>query len=176
MEITIALAQMAIALGRPQENLQMAQELATQAAARGADLLLLPELWATGYDLASASEYAATLDSGHFSLMASLAQEHQLYVAGTALEANPGGKPFNTAALFAPDGTRLVPTEKCISGLPWARSSTLPPARLCRPLTFSGVAWRWPFAMTCASQNSGAILLMPERSLSSSPLSGPSAG
>jgi predicted amidohydrolase len=85
----------------------MAQDLATQAAARGADLLLLPELWATGYDLTSASEYAATLDSGHFALMASLAQERQLYVAGTALEANPGGKPFNTAVLFAPDGTRV---------------------------------------------------------------------
>ena len=107
METTIALAQMAIALGRPQENRQMAQDLATQAAARGADLLLLPELWATGYDLARASEYATTLDSGHFSLMTGLAQAHGLYVAGTALEANPGGKPFNTAVLFAPDGTRV---------------------------------------------------------------------
>jgi predicted amidohydrolase len=107
MEITIALAQMAIALGRPQENLQMAQNLATQAAAQGANLLLLPELWATGYDLARTSEYAAALDSGHFALMASLAQANRVYVAGTALEANPDGKPFNTAALYGPDGRCL---------------------------------------------------------------------
>ena len=104
MQITVALAQMAIALGKPQENQQTAQTLAAQATEQGADLLLLPELWATGYDLARATEYAAALDSGHFALMASLAQEHQLYVGGTALEANPGGRPFNTAALYGPDG------------------------------------------------------------------------
>ena len=104
MEITVALAQMAIALGRSRENQETAQRLATQAAAQGADLLLLPELWATGYDLDRTTEYASPLDSGHFALMAGLAQAHQLYVAGTALEANPGGKPFNTAALYGPDG------------------------------------------------------------------------
>ena len=107
MEITIALAQMAIALGRPQENQRAAEDLADRAAAQGADLLVLPELWTTGYNLDRAGEYAAPLDSGHFSLMAALARAHQLYVAGTALEVNPGGKPYNTAALYGPDG-RLV--------------------------------------------------------------------
>lgn len=104
MEIAIALAQMAVALGRPGENHSMAENLAAQAAARGADLLLLPELWSTGYDLDHTAEHAAPLDSGHFALMAGLAKAHQLYIAGTALEANPGGKPFNTAALYGPDG------------------------------------------------------------------------
>ena len=63
MEITIALAQMAIALGQPQENQHAAQDLAARAAAEGADLLLLPELWATGYHLERVDQYAATLDS-----------------------------------------------------------------------------------------------------------------
>jgi omega-amidase len=107
MEITVALAQMAVALGRPKENHDIAQDLAAQAAEQGADLLLLPELWATGYDLDRIQEYATPLDGGHFALMAGLAQTHQLYVAGTALEANPGGKPFNTAALHGPDGKCL---------------------------------------------------------------------
>jgi predicted amidohydrolase len=107
MEITIALAQMAISLGRPEENFQAAQSLATKAVAQGADLLVLPELWATGYDLDRAREYAAPLDKGHFALMADLAQMHGQYVAGTALEDNPGGRPFNTAALYGPDGRCL---------------------------------------------------------------------
>jgi predicted amidohydrolase len=98
---------MAVALGKPQENQQTAQDLAARAAAQGADLMMLPELWATGYDLDRAGEYAAPLDGGDFALMAGLAQANQLYVAGTALEANPGGKPFNTAALFGPDGRRV---------------------------------------------------------------------
>jgi omega-amidase len=107
MEITIALAQMDIVLGRPQDNLDVAQTLCAQAASQGADLLLLPELWPTGYDLARIDHYAAPLDSGHFALMAGLALEHDLYVAGTALEHNPGGKPFNTAALYGPEGACL---------------------------------------------------------------------
>jgi len=107
MQITVALAQMFIHLGRPERNRTTAQTLAAQAADQDADLLLLPELWATGYDLGRAGAHAAPLDEGHFAWMSSLAQAHHLYVAGTALEANPGGLPFNTAALYGPDGERI---------------------------------------------------------------------
>ena len=107
MLITVALAQMFIHLGRPERNRTTAQTMAAQAVDQGADLLLLPELWATGYDLARVSTHAAPLDEGHFAWMSSLAQAHHLYVAGTALEANPGGLPFNTAALYGPDGERI---------------------------------------------------------------------
>ncbi len=107
MELTVALAQMAVALGRPDRNEATARAMAAQAAEAGAHLLLLPELWPTGYDLGRAEEEAAPLDQGPFALMASLAREHGLYLLGTALEANPGGRPFNTAALYGPDG-RLV--------------------------------------------------------------------
>jgi omega-amidase len=104
MEITIALAQMAIAFGRPDLNMGRARTQAGQAAERGARLLLLPELWPTGYDLARADQYAASLDQGPFALMAELARTYQFYVIGTALEANREGAPFNTAALIGPDG------------------------------------------------------------------------
>lgn len=107
MEITIALAQMAIALGRPDQNKKAVRAAAAQAAAQGANLLLLPELWPTGYDLARANAYAAPLGEGPFALMADVAREQGLYLVGTALEANPVGRPFNTAALYGPDG-RLV--------------------------------------------------------------------
>ena len=114
MEITVALAQMAIALGRPDRNSETARALADQAASQGAHLLVLPELWPTGYDLALATkhaaplgEYAASLDDGPFALMAALARDHQFHVIGTALEANPDGPPFNTAAFFGPDGALL---------------------------------------------------------------------
>jgi predicted amidohydrolase len=68
---------------------------------------MLPELWLTGYDLAMASDYAASLDEGSFALMADLAQTHRMYVVGTALEANPLGLPFNTAALYGPRANRI---------------------------------------------------------------------
>lgn len=112
MKITIALAQMEISLGRPEANHLQAQSLANQAVAQDAHVLLLPELWATGYDMDRVQEYAAPLDGGHFALMAELARMHGLYVAGTALEENPGGRPFNTAALYGPDGNCLGAYQK----------------------------------------------------------------
>lgn len=103
-EITIALAQMAVVTGQPAQNEETVRLLAAQAAGQGADLLLLPELWPTGYDLPQSRAYAAPLDSGPFAWMARLAREHHFYIVGTALEANPNGKPFNTAALYGPRG------------------------------------------------------------------------
>jgi predicted amidohydrolase len=107
MPITVALAQMDVALGQPDLNETTARRLAAEAAGRGAGLLLLPELWHSGYDLERAARHSAPLDAGPFALMAALAREQGLYLAGTALEANPGGRPYNTAALYGPDGQRL---------------------------------------------------------------------
>ena len=107
MKVRVALAQMAIALDRPDLNETTAREMAGQAAAKGADLLVLPELWPTGYNLVRAGEYAAPLDSGPFAVMSDLARMHRMHVVGTALEANSQGAPCNTAALYGPDGVRL---------------------------------------------------------------------
>lgn len=112
MQITVALAQMSIAVGVPDLNHRTARDLAARAAAQRADLLVLPELWPTGYDLERAAEYAAPLDSGPFLLMAGLARQHHMHVVGTCLEANPQGRPFNTAALFGPQGDLLAAYHK----------------------------------------------------------------
>jgi omega-amidase len=112
VELKVALAQMAIQTGRPEANEAQVRDLAATAAAQGANLVLLPELWPCGYDLDQAGSYAAPLDEGPFAVMAELAHRHQLYVAGTALEANPEGRPFNTAALYGPGGERLASYRK----------------------------------------------------------------
>jgi omega-amidase len=107
LELKVALAQMAISAGRPDQNEATARTMAAQAAERGSDLLVLPELWPTGYDLGCARETAAQLHDGPFAVMAELARAYQLYVLGTAMEANPDGLPFNTAALYGPEGDLL---------------------------------------------------------------------
>jgi omega-amidase len=117
MEITLALAQMAIAVGEPAANRETARSFASEAAALGAGLLVLPELWLTGYDLDCAVDHAAPLDSGPFAFMAGLAQKHQMHVLGTALEANPHGRPFNTAALYGP-GAELVGAYRKVHLIP----------------------------------------------------------
>jgi predicted amidohydrolase len=92
MELRVALAQMAIHTGQPELNEAEADRLARQAAAQGAHLLLLPELWAHGYDLARAEQYAASLDAGPFAVMAELARKNRLSIVvedgGRLAEAN----------------------------------------------------------------------------------------
>jgi predicted amidohydrolase len=111
MELTIALGQMAIEPGRIEANKRTAQALAAQASGRGADLLMLPELWATGYDLDTATRHAAPLDAGPFEFMAQLATRYSLHILGTALE-DSNRAPFNTATLYGPDGALMASYRK----------------------------------------------------------------
>jgi len=175
MEFTIGLAQMTIVCDRPEQNEATVREIARQACAQGVELLVLPELWPYGYNLERAAEYAAPLEEGPFALMAELADHHKLYLVGTALETNPVGRPYNTAALFDPDGhlsavyrkVHLFPPmgelEHLSAGqslptfdLPWGRTALA----ICYDLRFPEM-WR-----TYADQGVQLILIAAEWPLS----------
>ena len=104
--VTISLAQMPIVVGEPEQNLAQARQMAAQAALRGSDLLLLPELWGSGYDLSNATTHATLPSEGLFAEMAAMAKEHGMWVGGSLLGYEPGieGRPRNLLALFSPDG------------------------------------------------------------------------
>ena len=105
-ELAIALGQMDVPPGRPEANLERARRLVKEAQQAQADLLLLPELWLHGYDLARGGEWAAPLGEGGFATMAAMAREFGLYLGGSLLERHAGGI-SNTAVLYAPDGSLL---------------------------------------------------------------------
>jgi len=105
-ELTIALGQMDVRPGEPEDNLARAEALVARARQAHADLMLLPELWLSGYDLERAAKWAAPLGEGGFARMAALAREHQLYLAGSLLERHSDGV-SNTAVLYGPDGSLL---------------------------------------------------------------------
>ncbi len=101
--LVIALAQMDIHQAEPSANRATAHQMVSQAAQAGAHLVVLPELWGSGYDLKRAAHYATDLDTGLFAEMAAWAQKYNLYVAGSLLEAG-GDEIYNTLALFGPTG------------------------------------------------------------------------
>lgn len=109
--LTVALAQIDIALGDPATNIAKLPALAAEAKARGAELLVLPELWSSGYDLERATVLADQLDSGAFAAMTAQAREYQIAICGSALAAQVG-QPTNTAALYDSSGTLLVSYSK----------------------------------------------------------------
>jgi omega-amidase len=108
MELRVAIGQMDIALGDPEANLHTVQELAAQAAAQQAALLLLPELWGSGYDLKRADQLADELNTGLFASVAALARHYRLAICGSLLEWDAAAeRAFNTATLYDGNGALL---------------------------------------------------------------------
>lgn len=106
--LTLSLVQMDCKLGDPAANFAAAADSVAEAARRGSQLVLLPELWSTAYALDRAPELAAPLaqsadDAGWFGQFACLARQHKLWLAGSLLEAR-NGQYYNCLALYDPDG------------------------------------------------------------------------
>ncbi len=78
--------------------------MTTEAAKRGSDLVLFPELWSTGYDLANAADYATSLSDGIFLRTAALAKANNIQILGSCMSIMDDGGYGNTAVLFSADG------------------------------------------------------------------------
>ena len=78
-------------------------------AQRSADLVILPELWATGYF--AFDEYdrtAESLDGSTVRALSRAAADADVHLhAGSIVERGPGGRLSNTSLLFGPDGALL---------------------------------------------------------------------
>ncbi|UCG26547.1 MAG: carbon-nitrogen family hydrolase [Chloroflexota bacterium] len=98
---------MDIALGQVEHNLATARAMVAEAAQSGSDVVVLPELWSTAYDLENAADHAAPVEAGIFAQTAVLAAEFRIHIVGSCLSLIASGRYGNTAVLFGPDGTRL---------------------------------------------------------------------
>lgn len=104
MQLTISLGQMDVRLGQPEQNLTTAAALTAEAARRGSDLLVLPELWSTGYDLANADQYATTVEDGMFAAAGALARTHGVAIVGSCVSRVEGSGFGNTAVFHTQTG------------------------------------------------------------------------
>ena len=102
-ELKVSIAQMNIVPGDPAANLRQLARMTADAAASGAQLLLCPELWSTGYVLERAQELADAPGSGMFAELAALARRHRIHILGSLLERD-GAQIYNSAACFTPEG------------------------------------------------------------------------
>lgn len=105
---TLAFAQGRPRFGRPVENLEHGLAL---AATVEADLVVLPELWSSGYVFSSHDEVAALSEDAAsgltaMALAAAARREKRHYVAGFAERAR--GRFYNSAMLVGPSGVKAV--------------------------------------------------------------------
>ena len=105
----VAGAQLDIVWERPEENFRRASDLVVEAVAAGARLIALPEMFATGYSLAS----PAIADHGESirSFLSVTARRHGVWlVGGYAERCDP--MPLNCCSMMTPDGSEVLRYSK----------------------------------------------------------------
>jgi omega-amidase len=100
MKLTLALAQLNIQLGNVDHNCRRGYEMITQAAEQGCQLVLLPELWTTGYDL-SQSAHHAQANQACLVQLTELANRFNIAIGGSLIESSQG-KYYNSFCLVTP--------------------------------------------------------------------------
>jgi len=111
MKLTVSLGQMRVATSAPEENLAKAQRLVAEAAARGSDLVCLPEMWTTGFDFAWNAAHGA-LHEEAIARVSDMARRHRVWINGSMPEMTADGRPANTSILFDAEGRRAATYRK----------------------------------------------------------------
>ena len=106
----VGLAQM-VATPDPEKNLQHALDLVRQAAARGAQIVCLPELFQTQYfcqrEDAALFDLAEPIPGPTTARLAAVAKELRIVLIASLFEKRAAGVYHNTAVLFDADGSLL---------------------------------------------------------------------
>ena len=104
-EVTAAAIQMS-STPEKAENFRVAERLVREAAASGADLVALPELWSCHGLKGAYRPNAEPIPGPTSEFLGGLARELKVYVlGGSILESEPGSEHlYNTSTFFAPSG------------------------------------------------------------------------
>lgn len=104
----IACVQMDIVFGEPETNFRRVKEYMEEAAGNGAELIVLPEMWNTGYALTRLEELAD--GNGRTPrFLAEFAKEHQVHIVGGSVSTKKEGGFYNT--MYVVDNTGEIVSE-----------------------------------------------------------------
>lgn len=99
----IALLQMEVVAGEKEQNVRHAFELLNDAAPH-ADILVLPEVWTTGYRLSRLEEQACREGDDLLLALAEFAQQHQKWIVAGSIPTWEGEAIYNRIHCFGPEG------------------------------------------------------------------------
>jgi predicted amidohydrolase len=99
----VALLQTDIAWNDPATNVTSCRRLATAAVDQGAQLLIFPEMFTSGFSL-PVGELATESGARGQELLSEVAEQHKVATIGSLPEIGPDGKVYNTAYVFQPNG------------------------------------------------------------------------
>jgi len=101
MKWKVAMLQMDIAFGQPEQNVESVRRLA-DVLARGesVDAVILPELWDTGYDLERLGEIADSQGKRAHSVLKEVAQKLNCHFIGGSIAEKRAGQVYNTTYTY----------------------------------------------------------------------------
>jgi 5-aminopentanamidase len=109
--VRIAVGQLSLHVGQPEGNRAAAAAAVAEAAARGAGIVVLPELTPSGYvfgDRAEARSLSEPADGATAAEWTALAVRHELLIVGGFSELGADGRLYNSAMLVDQSGVRAV--------------------------------------------------------------------
>lgn len=108
----ITLLQMDIQYGQPQANMFHVEQWCETAELVPHSLVILPEMWNTGYDLTRLAEIADVEGQQTQVLLSQLARKYQIYLVGGSVALKRGNEYYNTTFVYGPSGERLGSYDK----------------------------------------------------------------
>lgn len=100
----IGCIQLNVGFGKVDENFERAEQFIRQAAQGGAEIIVLPEMWNTGYALEKLPELADENGERTQAFLSKLAKELAVHIVGGSVAIRVDGKFFNTMYTFNKDG------------------------------------------------------------------------
>lgn len=102
MKLRISLAQINVKSGQVEHNLERALTMTQTAAEQGSDIVLLPELWSSGYDLQNRQLYSQQ-NIAIIEQLCETARQRHLIIGGSIIEEKAGNF-YNTFVLINSEG------------------------------------------------------------------------
>lgn len=100
----IGCIQLNVGFGKVDENYERAEKLIREAAAGGAEIIVLPEMWNTGYALEKLAELADENGERSKGFLSKLAKELAVHIVGGSVAVKREGEFFNTMYTYNKDG------------------------------------------------------------------------
>ncbi|MEQ2525473.1 carbon-nitrogen family hydrolase [Bacillaceae bacterium CLA-AA-H227] len=108
----IACVQMDIKFGNPDKNFAVVKNYIEEAARTGADTIVLPEMWNTGYALTELDRLADDDGAETKALLLSLAKEYKVNIVGGSVSTKKDGKFYNTMFVVGRNGKIVAEYDK----------------------------------------------------------------
>ena len=109
--LTVAQVQMQVVRNKA-ENIASACRLIRRAAAQGAELVMLPEMFCCPYENSAFRPYGETLGGPAQQALSALAGEKKIWIVGGSVPELEGERVYNTCFVYNPDGQQVARHRK----------------------------------------------------------------